>query len=186
MSKPKKNRFILWNYKLHLWLGLVTAVIVIVLSVTGIILNHKREWGFMVDPRQDASAPTAEALPLARLVELGIEAFDHPDFNTEAAINRMDFRPSRGLIKVRFRDPATTEVILDVHTGDVISIATRQDVWIEHLHSGELFGDNWIILSDIGAGALIILTVTGVYIWIFPLMKRRAREKREKAEENIT
>ena len=137
----------------------------------------------MVDPRQDASAATADALPLATLVQLGIDAFNNPEYNTESAINRMDFRPSRGLIKIRFRDPATTEVILDVFSGDVISIAPRQDVWIEHLHSGELFGDDWVILSDIGAGGLIILTLTGVYIWIFPLMKRRVREKKTKTEE---
>jgi len=96
MATSKKNRFILWNYKLHLWLGLITAVIVIVLSVTGVILNHKREWGFMIDPRQDPSAPTAQAQPLSRLVQLGIEAFNQPEYNTEAHINRMDFRPGRG------------------------------------------------------------------------------------------
>jgi len=65
-----------------------------------------------------------------------------------------------------------------VHTGEVISIEPRKDVWVEWLHSGELFGANWVILSDIGAVGLIILTLTGVYIWIFPLLKRRARIRR--------
>lgn len=177
MAKKTGNRFILWNYKLHLWLGIITAVIVLVMSVTGILLNHKRALGFMVDPRPDATAPTDQALPLAELVRLGIEAFNHPDYSDESAINRMDFRPSRGIIKVRFRDPETTEVILNVITGEVISIAPRQDVWLEHLHSGELFGDDWVILSDIGAVGLIILTFTGIYIWIFPALRKRAREK---------
>jgi hypothetical protein len=177
MSKPTGNKFIFWNYKLHLWLGITTAIIVLVMSVTGIMLNHKREWGFMIDPRPEAIAATTEALPLAQLIQLGIAAFDNPEYADESAINRMDFRPGRGIIKVRFRDPETTEVILNVVSGEVISMAPRQDVWIEHLHSGELFGDDWIILSDIGAVGLIILTLTGVYIWIFPALRKRSRER---------
>jgi hypothetical protein len=185
MSAPKRKKFIFWNYKLHLWIGIITAVIVLVMSVTGVILNHKREWGFMIDPRPEATAATTQALPLAELVQLGIAAFDNPEYADESAINRMDFRPSRGAIKVRFRDPATTEVILNVITGDVISIAPRKDVWIEHLHSGELFGDAWVILSDIGAGGLILLTLSGIYIWVFPGLRKRARERAKQKEAAI-
>jgi uncharacterized iron-regulated membrane protein len=165
------------NYEAHLWLGLLTAVLVVVICVTGIILNHKLAFGVMSEPDHAPEAALAAALPLERLVRLAVEAFDHPQYQDETGINRMDFRPKRGYVKVRFRDPHNTEVILDVFTGRVLSMEPRGDVFMEQLHSGELFGAPWVILSDIAAGALIVLTLSGIYIWLYPLLNRKARRR---------
>lgn len=110
-------------------------------------------------------------------MRLAVQAFNHPDYQDEASINRMDFRPKKGYVKVRFRDPQNTEVILDVFSGSVLSLEPRGDVFWEQLHSGELFGDDWVILSDIAAVGLIVLTLGGVYIWLYPLLNRRARRR---------
>lgn len=177
MASSRRSFWRRLNYQTHLWLGLLTSVFVIVVSVTGIALNHKRPLGLMNEPEQKASAPLAEALPLDRLVALAIEAFNHPEYQSEKAINRMDFRPKQGYIKVRFRDPKFTEVILDVFSGKVIHRGPRQDVVMEQLHSGELFGENWVLLSDITAVALIVLTLGGIYIWLYPLLNKRRKQR---------
>lgn len=172
-ATPRRRFWFVFSYQGHRWTGLILALFAIVISVTGIMLNHKRTIGLMVEPSHKPSAPLSEALPLAVLLARAIEAFGNPAFSSEKSINRMDFRPGRGYIKVRFRDSENTEVILDTATGAVLGIAPRDDVFYEQLHSGELFGDDWVILSDIAGLAMIFLAGTGFYLWLRPYLKRR-------------
>ena len=44
----------------------------------------------------------------------------------------------------------------------------RSDVFLEKLHSGEIFGKRWVLLSDIAALGLAVALITGVWIWLFP------------------
>ena len=72
------------------------------------------------------------------------------------------------MIKVRFSDPASTEVTLDIYSGKTLHVGRRGDVFLEKLHSGEAFGDGWVLLSDAAAIALTILLITGYWLWLFP------------------
>src|SRR6056297_1335032 len=85
-----------------------------------------------------------------------------------AGVDRLDVRPDKGFMKVRFEDRLATEVTLAIHTGKVLSIGPRDDVFLEKLHSGEIFGNNWILLSDALAIGLLILMITGAWIWLYP------------------
>jgi hypothetical protein len=80
----------------------------------------------------------------------------------------MDVRPRSGIVKVRFRDDAVTEVTVDIGDGRILHVGERNDVFLEKLHSGEIFGDGWVLLSDFGAVALIVMVVTGYWLWLFP------------------
>ncbi|HSJ10956.1 MAG TPA: PepSY-associated TM helix domain-containing protein [Longimicrobiales bacterium] len=149
----------------HLWLGIATTVVVLVLSITGIMLNHKRALGLMPDVPNEPTGSFESALSMAELARLaGVAA---PAAGA-AGVDRMDVRPRDGLIKVRFRDDVVTEVTLDINDGRVLHVGERNDVFLEKLHSGEIFGDNWVLLSDLGAVALLILVATGYWLWIFP------------------
>lgn len=149
----------------HLWIGVVVTVLLLTLSVTGILLNHKKTLGYQPDPDNPAPASLEEALPLA---ELAARARAVEPSLAEAPIGRMDVRPDDGLVKVRFDDPATTEVILRFDDGEMLSHAPRGDVFLERLHSGELFGDGWILLSDGVAVGLLVLMLSGFWLWLFP------------------
>jgi len=154
-----------WMFHGHLWLGIATTVVVLILSITGILLNHKRPLGLMPDVPNTASGAFEDALPMAELARLAAVAA--PEAGA-AGIDRMDVRPGDGLIKVRFDDAVVTEVTLDINSGAVLHVGERNDVFLEKLHSGEIFGDNGILLSDIAAIALILLVATGYWLWLFP------------------
>lgn len=115
------------------------------------------------------SAPFTTALPLAELADRarvaarGIGTTD---------IDRMDVRPRDGLVKVRFRDAASTEVTVDVNDGRILNVGARGDVFLERLHSGETFGDGWVLMSDAAAIALTILLVSGYWLWLAPKWRR--------------
>jgi len=146
-------------------MGVLATVLVATLAVTGILLNHKKILGYQPDPSNPGPAALAEARPLAWLAE---RARTQDAELAEAPIDRMDVRPDDGIVKVRFDDEHTTEVILRVDDGAVLSHAPRGDVFLERLHSGELFGDRGILLSDLGAAALLVLMASGFWLWLFP------------------
>lgn len=155
----------------HLWLGVLFTVVLLSISVTGVLLNHKRGLGLMPDVNHAPSAGFDNTLTLAELAR-------HARAGTDAAIgateiDRMDVRPDNGYVKVRFSDPASTEVTVDISNGSVLHVGRRGDVFLERLHSGEAFGDKWVLLSDAAAIALTILLVTGYWLWLAPKWRRR-------------
>src|SRR5215207_7429074 len=134
-----------------------------VISLTGIALNHKRGLGLMPDVGHEPTAPFAAALPLDSLAAIALAAMAAGAADGEPAargangvaagdavtsIDRMDVRPRDGFVKVRLRDAASTEVTVDLASGRVLHVGARGDVFLERLHSGETFGDGWVLLSD--------------------------------------
>lgn len=162
---PHTRRLARWMFNGHLWLGVIISGLLIVICITGILLNHKRGLGLMPDVSHSASGEFAEALSMAELVRLAGEAAPAA---AAAGVDRLDVRPRSGLMKVRFRDDVVTEVSLDIHTGSVLDIGQRNDVFLEKLHSGEIFGDRWVLLSDFAAVVLVILIISGYWLWLFP------------------
>ena len=154
----------------HLWVGVVFTVVLAAIGVTGILLNHKRPLGLMPDVAHVPSAPFTEALPLATLAERAVDAARAA--GVDAGVDRMDVRPDDGYVKVRLDDPATTEVTVDLATGEALEVAPRNDVFLEKLHSGEIFGDRWILLSDAAAIGLVLLLASGYWLWLFPRWRR--------------
>jgi uncharacterized iron-regulated membrane protein len=160
----------------HLWLGVLFTIALTVIAITGILLNHKRGLGLMPDVAAAPAQPFADALPLAKLAEIGLRAAPGPGAGADvAAVDRMDVRPRDGYVKVRLRDAASTEVTVDLVTGRVLHVGPRGDVFLERLHSGEAFGGRWVLLSDAAAVALVLTLVTGYWLWLAPKIERTAR-----------
>lgn len=152
-----------YSRHVHTWGGVLTALLVTVIGVSGIMLNHKRGLGLMPEV-EGPGGGLVGALSLEALGDLARAALDDPD----TPIDRMDVRPDDGLIKVRFDDPDVTEVTVALHDGTILHVGPRRDVFMEKLHSGEILGDGWILLSDAAAVALIVLLATGFWLWLMP------------------
>ena len=155
----------------HLWLGVLFTVVLLGIAITGIVLNHKRGLGLMPQVENPAPRPLGASLPLATLADraraaAGLDA-------RVAPIDRMDVRPDDGFVKVRFDDPAWTEVTVDLATGAALHVGARGDVFMEQLHSGELFGKRWVLLTDAAAVALTVLLLSGYWLWLAPRWRRR-------------
>ncbi len=170
-------RFNLLNRKIHAWGSLIASLPVIVILVTGLMLQLKKEWDFVQPPEQRGTgqAPqisfeqilaACQAIP-----DLGIASWDD--------VHRIDLRPSRGLIKVTTLDD--WEIQIDAGTGEVLQVAIRRSDWIESLHDGSWFhplAKHWLFLP---AGIiLLVLWLTGLYLFFQPYYTRwRRRQRRE-------
>jgi uncharacterized iron-regulated membrane protein len=146
----------------------IFTVVLTAISITGILLNHKRGLGLMPDIAHAPTGEFAAALSLQQLAEIGLRA-GRPDSAIDLRyVDRMDVRPRDGYVKVRLRDAASTEATVDLTSGRVLHVGPRGDVFLEKLHSGEAFGGRAVLLSDAGAIALVITLVTGVWLWLAP------------------
>ena len=160
------------------------------ISVTGILLNHKRALKLMPDVPHQPSAPFAGSLSLERLAQAALEAapqhargsWRSGDPVDLALIDRMDVRPRDGFVKVRLRDKASMEMTVDLVSGRVLHTGRRGDVFLEKLHSGEAFGSQGILLSDLAAVALVLTLITGYWLWLVPKLGRPAQPAIEPEE----
>jgi uncharacterized iron-regulated membrane protein len=183
-TTPSRWRFSRAMFYIHLWLGVLATIALIAISITGILLNHKRGLGLMPDVPNEPSAPFATALPLERLALAALEAappasrlgWQSGDSVDIALIDRMDVRPRDGFVKVRFRDKASMEMTVDLASGKVLHVGRRGDVFLEKLHSGETFGSRMVILSDIAAVCLVLTLISGYWLWLVPKLSRGARQ----------
>ena len=91
-------------------------------------------------------------------------AVEQAEIDTWDDINRLDVRPSKGIVKVRAENG--WEIQVDTETGDVLQVAYRRSDLIESLHDGSAFGDhvkNWIFLPS--GLVLFVMLLTGVYLF---------------------
>lgn len=174
--KFKWNRF---NRKTHYWGAIICAVPVLIIIVTGIMLLLKKEIAWIQPPtiKAEKGVPTLsfdEILQASQKVpEAEIASWDD--------IDRLDIRPSKGVIKVRSEN--SWEIQLDHDSGEILQVAYRRNELIESLHDGSWFHDNvklWIFLPS--AVVLLVLWVTGIYLFVVPLLVKRNRKKKKAAQ----
>lgn len=169
MSAPQLFR------KWHRWGAVATALPLLVVVVSGVLLQVKKhfEWVQPTTQRGAEGEPTigfAEVLAAARAVpEAEVAGWDD--------IDRLDVRPGKGIIKIRCRN--RYEIQIDARSGDVLQGAVRRSDFIESLHDGSFFGDGaklWIFLPS---GLILLgLWATGLYLFVLPYSARRKRTRR--------
>jgi uncharacterized iron-regulated membrane protein len=166
-----------WNRKLHRWGGIAIALPVLIVIATGVLLQLKKNWTWVQPPerRGSSTAPTASFEEILAALRTVPEA----EVTTWADVNRLDVRPSRGMIKVRAMNE--WEVQLDATSAAVLQVAFRRSDIIESIHDGSFFHDRaklWIFLPS---GLILLgLWITGIYLFFLPVLAR-ARKRRKAA-----
>ena len=138
--------------------------------VSGVLLQFKKELSWIQPPTLRGSGETPSIsfdaiLDAARTVP-------EAQISDWSDIDRLDVRPSRGLIKVRAQ--SGWEVQLDHTSGEVLQVANRRSDMIEQLHDGSFFhplAKHWLFVP--AAAGLLALWLTGVYLFALPFQARR-------------
>ena len=167
MGMPKWS---IWARKLHRWATALVVVPFLIVLVSGLLLQVKKEFDWIQPPTQRGSASGLalsfeEILDAARTADAaGITSWDDVD--------RLDVRPEKGVVKVRGTND--WEVQVDTNTGAVLHVAQRRSDVIEAIHDGSWFHDAaklWIFLPS--AVLVLGLWLTGVYLFWLPYSVRR-------------
>ncbi len=162
---------IIW--KLHKWVGIVSALLLINVSVTGLLLLEKKRFAWLQPPTQTGASGTAADFITIQQVLNSVAQIRHPDFPDMAAIDRIDFRPDKRVFKVRSQHHHA-EIQVDAIDGRILSVATRRSDLIESLHDGSRIGP-WMhgTLMPLAAVANFLLVITGLYLWLKRSWPRR-------------
>lgn len=180
MSKLKSYVSSVRSFRVwHRYLGIGLLVLILVSSVTGLLLAWKKNVEILQPSTQKGiSKDLTTWKSMAELADIAQTALveKHPE-QADNSIDRMDVRPSKGIVKVVF-DNNSWEVQVDGTDGAVKSIAKRHADWIEALHDGSIINDVFKLISMnvLGIG-LIIMLVTGFWLWYAPKKIRWMRKR---------
>ena len=168
--------------KTHYWIAAVLAIPVLVIVSTGFLLQLKKQWTW-VQPAEQRGTGTQPGIDLEGILRavktvpaMGVQGWDD--------VNRLDVRPSRGMVKVWLRNG--WEVQVDLGTGRVLQTAYRRSDLIESIHDGSYFAGDVSKLGvflPVGLG-LLAMWVTGIYMFFLPIVRRRG-ERRRRARQAL-
>lgn len=167
-------RLSILSRRLHRWGAVAVGIPFLLVIVSGLLLQVKKQvpWVQPVEQR------TASNVPMLPWETIFAAAQAHPEAAVRAwsDIDRLDVRPSKGIVKVITKSRWELQLALD--DGRVLQTAYRRSDLIEQLHDGSFFGDAaklWIFLPS---GLVVLaLWLTGLYLWLLPMRTRRRRER---------
>ena len=163
-----------WMRKLHRWGAVACALPLLLVIVTGLLLQVKKQLTWV----QPATRSGSVSQP-----EIGFEAIlsvaqtvQEAEVRSWADIVRLDIQPKKGVVKVQCKNQ--WELQVDLGSGEVLSSAYRRSDWIESLHDGSFFSD-WAKLGVFLPSGLLLLSLwfTGAWLWWLPIQVR-LRKKR--------
>ncbi len=178
MMKKKQFNYNRINRVIHYWCAIICAIPVLIVISTGILLMFKKNINWI----QPQTLQGQNDIPIISFDQILIIAKNIPqaEIKTWKDIKRLDVRPSKGITKIRAKN--NWEIQIDNTTGKLLGTAFRRSDIIEAIHTGAFFTDwtqYWVFFPS--ALILLILWVTGIYLFfITELAKVKKRKKHKK------
>ncbi len=173
--------------KVHRLTGAFLFVFFFFISVSGLFIGWKKHSGDLIlaQTRKGVSTIQENWLPISELTTIATTYFqDSVSSTLSPEIDRLDFRPGKGIVKILFVDHHKS-LQIDCTTGKVLNVETRWSDLIEQVHDGSIvesmFG--WdkgffkLAYTTIMGLALLLFTVTGFWLWYGPKVMRKQTNK---------
>jgi uncharacterized iron-regulated membrane protein len=164
--------------RVHRMGALLVALPALIIFTTGALLQLKKdvEW---VQPATQVGSGDVPEIAFERILEAAASV---PEAGVRSweDVDRLDVRPGTGIVKLRAK--SRWEVQIDTRTAEVLQTAYRRSDLIESIHDGSFFHDRaklWLFLPT--ALILVVLWVTGVYLFLLPYLVRRRRRVKARA-----
>jgi hypothetical protein len=208
MTDQSPNRRLKLFRQWHMWGGLAAGACILLAGVSGVVLNYKQpvfralglERKAMPDePAREKSSPPAvkittatalHTLPVTweRALELArAEWGDTP-------LERLELKAEAGEITYKLKRKGGGELWVNAVTGDhffkgeyekrLSKAGPVQTDWgkiLIDLHTGKIAGATGKAVMSVAAVMLVFLTLSGVYLWVKPVLIRRRNKAWAKA-----
>ncbi len=166
-----------WTRKLHRWGALITVLPLFLVIVSGLLLQVKKQVTWVQPPTVKGTTKVPE-IEFAQILATS-QLAKHAEIESWSDIDRLDVRPSKGVVKVQSKN--RWEVQIDLKSSEILSESYRRSDFIESLHDGSFFPDSaklWVFLPN---GLILLgLWVSGVYLWYLPFLSKRKKKMRLK------
>jgi uncharacterized iron-regulated membrane protein len=160
---------------LHKWIGISVALFMLITSITGVMLGWKKNVELLQPATlKGKSTDVSKWVSFEVVSHSALHAIDSVTYK-DNLIDRLDVRYDQGIIKVLFTK-GYWEVQIDATTGKALSVAQRHADWIEHIHDGSIISDFFkLIYTNYLGWGLLILSMTGFWLWYGPKVIRKAK-----------
>src|SRR5687767_1267352 len=141
MSTRTQARLIRTMRWLHRKVAIALFVFFLLIAVTGILLGIKKQTGLLAPTQKGVSSSLSTWLSIDSLRILA-EHYLHDSVSADlsTALDRMDVRPDKGIIKFTYLDHYWG-LQLDGTTGALLLVEKRKSDFIENLHDGSIVDD---------------------------------------------
>lgn len=161
--------------KVHRWGAILIALPFLVVIVTGMLLQLKKEWEW-VQPATMRGRGTTPAIAMEAMLTAA-KSVPEANVQTWQDVDRIDVQPNRGLAKVQAK--SGWEVQVDLANGAVLQSAYRRSDVIESLHDGSWFHDSVKLYVFLPVAAIVfVLWATGLYLFFLPLVVKWRRPRK--------
>ena len=182
-QQAKWLRFFRW---IHRKIAIVVFIFFLLISITGFLLGWKKNTGLLAATQKGSSSELSLWLPVDSLANMAVR-YLHDSVSSElsAELDRIDIRPQKGIAKFIFKNHYQA-LQLDCTTGKVLLAEKRTSDFIEDLHDGSILDDMFgtgneeikLGYTTIMGISLLMLTISGFWLWYGPKRLRRAKRKK--------
>ena len=164
-----------WTRKTHYWGAFIILLPVLIISITGIFLQLKKEVEWIQPSTKSGEISNNPSISFDEILEAA-KKVEEANIQSWGDIDRLDVRIDKGIVKVRSRN--RWEVQIDTFSGEVIQAAYRRSDIIEELHDGSWFHNKaklWLFLPS--GIILFLLWLTGCYMVLIPYLSKCGNKK---------
>jgi len=146
-----------WNKAIHRDFGYFFLGMTIIYALSGIALNHLKEWNsnYVIVRKDIKTTPISKNISREQIQKI-------LDANGEAGNYKNHYFPSDNILKVFIEDGT---VLINTTTGEgILEKTKRRPIFreVNYLHYNPI--KYWTWYSDIFCGALILLGISGILI----------------------
>src|SRR5579859_2527974 len=173
LAKPpqKQSRLQFVTLKLHLYLGLASAIFLLILGFTGAIIGFEQEIPRWLHPNLFYVKPSAQSFTEAQLIQNVEQKFAPAHVRNIILSRKPDFSQVMLLPATNGDARASTRVFVDPYSGAVLgslSGQTADEQVLQALHSFHLrigLGDTGKLIVSIAGAILIFEILFGLVLW---------------------
>ncbi len=169
--------------QLHLWLGLISGLVVFIVALTGSLLVFREELEPLTDPRFFMVSPPAAGhrQSLDAFVETTTATF--PDQKI-SRVTRESAADRTVIVELKQSKKAKDilAVALNPYTGEIVATRQEQDAFfptVLRLHRYLCLGETGKVITGISCSLFLIIMLTGLVLW-WPNRKNRSQRFRIK------
>lgn len=170
--------------KLHRWGAIITAIPLLIVILSGLLLQVKKqvEW---VQPASQKGSVTEGEFPTSLQSLLTVaKSVPEAEIASWSDVDRIDVRPTKGIAKIQCKN--RWELQVDLATLQILSSTYRRSDLIESFHDGSFFSDSaklWVFLPN--ALVLLALWGTGMWLWYLPIRAKRKKKLKMNRSKSI-
>lgn len=149
--------------KVHRWLGLFLLGFVLFYSLTGLLLNHRKSFGYFQERHETVSRIEVQQEDvLNQIIETYKQQIGRDDAPTVIRLKK------KGVIEFLYGSHGRVTYVIDLMQGDMTRIEKKEQQpwhWLNRLHKSYKVDFTWIWLTDGIAVFLILLSLSGLFIF---------------------